>query len=31
MEQWKQIGGEERMQEAGKHPLLRNEIEDAST
>ncbi|EJX07704.1 hypothetical protein EVA_04186, partial [gut metagenome] len=31
LEQWKQMGGEERMQEAGKHPLLRNEIEDAST
>lgn len=31
LEKWKLLNGEERMQEAGKHPLLREEIENAST
>lgn len=31
LEQWKQMDGDARMQEAGKHPLLREEIEKAST
>lgn len=31
LEKWKLLNGEERMQEAGKHPLLREGIENAST
>ena len=31
LEQWQKMNGEDRMQEAGKHPLLREEIENASS